>query len=417
MRRLILLLLLAGLASPAVADPQPGDLYREFVWYSVDGEDWRVTDPAAVEKFPRASAFLPNPLRTIRVVDLEHATRAELMLDRWNGHRGSVNKRVRLNDGDWLSVPPVSGVSEDLRPAFLMTQDNPVIEVPLESLHEGDNTLEALCDEEGGFGWGQWGFFAAVLRVYYDRDAKGPDFAASGSVSVDGQTLMPETTVHVKASAPRGVTRVDVLAECLDYDFDGDGHWRGWQGHWHQPSRGEPPVLTNHVGSLRAEPYRLRWDTRWLPDQTRPVRLVARVRDSHGYWTVTPLLDGLTLPRRGVTLIRPLGMDEDFGVREDRVELSVTLPVPEGVTVDTAALHLRTWHGYAGHHEPLDLNGTALPVRGNEHFFDYDRLRLPQAVIREGENRLTFRSTTEHHQLEVLWPGPAIVIRPLDAVP
>ena len=394
------------------AEPQPGDVYREFVWHSTSGRDWRVTDPAAVETFPRAAAFLPNPVRTIRVADLRGATRAELTLDRWNGHRGSINKRVRFNGGDWLDVPPVDVGGADLRPAFLMTQDNTTLEVPISQLVEGDNALEATCDEEGGFGWGQWGFYAAMLRVYYGRDSPGRE-PITGRITVPaaGDTLADDQVVRIDATAGFGVTRIDVLAEFEGYDVDGDGRWREWQSHWHQPSRGEPPVTTGHVGTLRGRPYELRWDTRWVPDQDGPVRLVARVRDSHGFWFVTDVVGGLTLSGRGVELLRPLDVPEDFGVREDRRELSCRFqPLERPEDVAEAALHFRSWHGYAGHHRPLDFNGRELPIRGNEHFFDYDRLPLPAGVLR-GDNVFTVRSDTEHHQLEVLWPGPAVVVR------
>ena len=415
-----------------LCDPQPGDLYREFTWHSITGKDWRVTDPAAVKKFPRAEVFLPNAVRTLRVADLDHAVRAELILDRWNGHRGTINKRVRFNGRDWLPVPEVDLSAADVRvhaadvrPEFLMTQDNPVLAVPLDHLREGDNTLEAACDEDGGFGWGQWGFFAARLRVYYDRAAKNAAdieaseerddpagrFAFSGRVSVrGGLTLTDQTTVAVSTECPRGVTRIEVLARVFDYDIDGDGVFREWREHFVQPSRGEPPVVRGLVASLTAEPYEAVWDTAWLPDQTAPVELIARVRDSYGYWSVTPALGGLRLDRdHSVRLLTPRDMGEDFGVRVDRDTLSLSFP---GVDSAAAArLHLRTWHGYAGHHEPLDLNGRKIPVRGNEHFFDYDRLPVPPDALRPGGNTLTVRSTTHHHQLEVLWPGPAVAVK------
>ena len=52
-----------------------------------------------------SSAFLPNPVLTIDLPDLTGAVRAELILDRWGGHPGTSNKRVRFNGASWLHLP------------------------------------------------------------------------------------------------------------------------------------------------------------------------------------------------------------------------------------------------------------------------------------------------------------------------
>ena len=52
-----------------------------------------------------------------------------------------------------------------------------------------------------------------------------------------------------------------------------------------------------------------------------------------------------------------------------------------------------------------------MPVDGKNHFYDYDLLTFPPSALRNGQNTFSIHSTTEHHMLEVLWPGPAIVVR------
>ena len=76
-----------------------------------------------------------------------------------------------------------------------------------------------------------------------------------------------------------------------------------------------------------------------------------------------------------------------------------------------AVLALRTWHGWDGHHEPLDLNGHRFAIRGKNHHYDYDMLPVPLEALKKGDSVLTIRSNTEHHMLEVLWPGPALIVR------
>ena len=393
------------------ASPPSGSLYREFARHNTGNLQWRVTDDKAVKKFERASAFLPNPVLEMEVDDLEHAIRAEVLLDRWGGHRGTVNKRIRFNHNDWIIVPELEDVPDPIRPENLMFQDNPVVAVPLEHLREGTNTLEADCDEKGGFGWGQWGIYSIVIRVFYDATAKGKEYQIHGEiVSPDNdQSISDHPQIEIEAAAPNGVARIDVLASYEGYDEDGDGSHGGWHASRFQLVRGEANQIRDHVGTLWRTPHRLTWNTHWVPDQ-RPgcVSLVARIQDSRGYWFVTDVVHDLSLVRHdlSVKLYPARGITEDHGVRAGETK-DCFFDLPKAIDVDRideAAVHLRTWHGWDGHHDPIRINDHSMPIEGKNHFYDYDLLELPPAVLRPGENVFRIHSDTEHHQLELLWP-------------
>ncbi len=102
-----------------------------------------------------------------------------------------------------------------------------------------------------------------------------------------------------------------------------------------------------------------------------------------------------------------------FGVRVGQTKsCMIELPPPLRLqAAREAVLALRTWHGWDGHHSPLKLNGQALPIQGKNHHYDFDLLPLPLTALEAGINRFTIHSNTEHHMLEVLWPGPAILGR------
>lgn len=415
----LLCIALAVVCSPCAAQskPQPGDLYREYSLHNGGNLNWRVTDPQAVNKFERASQFLPNPRLELTVEDLEHAIRAEAMLDRWGGHRGTVRKRIRFNGNDWIVVPEIQNTPDGIRPEHLMFQDNPVVDVPLEHFRKGQNIVEGGCDEEGGFGWGQWGMYSLTLRVYYDPESK-PDRRISGQIisPSSGDVLSDDPIIELTADATLGVARIDVLASYDGYDEDGDGRYDGWHESHFQLVRGEPNEIRDHVGTLWKQPYQVSWNTHWIPDQDeKSISLIARVQDTHGYWTVTEPVTGLTLRRDDVQvqLYRARDVPEDFAVRNEQT-LRCYFDIPETDSLELAteaAIHLRTWHGWDGHHHPLKVNDHSFPIQGKNHFYDYDLLPLPTSALRPGENVFEISSDTEHHMLEVLWPGPALVVR------
>ncbi|MEM6688644.1 MAG: hypothetical protein AAF664_04400 [Planctomycetota bacterium] len=404
-------------ANDAKLGPRSGDLYREYHWHAAGDKQWRITDGLATEKFEAARSHLPNATLPLVIDDLEHAIRAELQLDRWGGHRGTINKRVRFNGGQWITIPEISTASKSIRPEQLMFQDNPIVAVPLADLHEGANVFEGDCDESGGFGWGQWGLYAATLRVYFDPSQKG-ERGLGGRITspANGQTIGEDPVVAVEAGAKMGVSRVDVLAAYEGFDTDGDGDFGGYHGATFQLVDGQPAVLRHHVGTIERMPYRLVWNTRWVPDQpAHSIALVARICDSRGYWRVTEPVTGLSLdrPHVAVKMYRPIGVPEDFSVRVGETK-SCTFEIPKEVELSRArdaVMHLRTWHGWDAHHDPIRVNEYELPIGGNNHRYDDDLLQIPTEQLVAGTNQFAISSSTEHHMLEVLWPGPTLAVR------
>lgn len=414
-------LTLSWQASYATAQriPPSGSLYREYTWVSRENKDWRVTDKNAVKRFPqRAAVFLPNPIRQFEIATLKNATRAELIMDRWGGHRGTINKRVRLNGGQWLSVPEPNHIPDHLRAEDVMYQDNVVLAIPLSQLRDGANTLEAACDEEGGFGWGQWGINAFAVRVFYDTDSVRDEVKLSGEIVSPraGSTITDMPRIGVKAQSESGVARIDIVAAYAGYDEDGDGDFGGWHVGTFQWLRGEPMQWRDHVATLWRQPYSTVWNTHWVPDQAPgAISLIARIQDSRGYFYITEPIDEITLQRTGysVRLFPAEGMTTDHGVRADETK-DCFFTVPESVSPDQiaeAAIHFRSWHGWDGHHDPIKFNSHHMPIDGKNHFYDYDLLRVPTDSVVSGRNVFRVHSETEHHQLEVLWPGPALVLR------
>lgn len=386
--------------------PKPGDVYREYIANMAVKDNWRVTDPNPGH--PRKAEYLPNAVLNLDISDLDGAIRAEAVIDRWGGHPGTSGKRIRFNGNEWLPLPELETTPEGERPECYIYQDNPMIEIPLEHLREGMNTFEGLCDDQICFSldWGQWGWYSLILRIYYDKHKRYP---VGKIVSPSaGEKFGDFPTVKVEASAPRGISRVDIIGHYEAFDMDGDGVFTEWQRYYLGTS------LTNHVGSTLSEPWEVTWNTRWIPDQEEgSIKLIARIRDNAGIWSVTDEVGGLSLIRDTVSvkMFKPDSVPPKFTVRVD-IEKSCWVNIPENVSFDQATeatVHLRTWNGIE---DSFILNDSfSSPIGGNNHFFGYSVREIPVSVVVNGANKISFTSPTEHHGPEILWPGPVIMVR------
>ena len=81
--------------------------------------------------------------------------------------------------------------------------------------------------------------------------------------------------------------------------------------------------------------------------------------------------------------------------------------------IERAELHVVIWDGGAGKVEhPLKLNGHPVKVEGKgRHDVLYRRVPVDPSTLRRGVNKVLLHCETEHHGIEVLLPGPSIVVR------
>ncbi len=407
--------------SEAVAQlgPQPGDVYREYSLHNGGNIDWRVTNPKVAHE--DAQKFLPNPILNLQVTDLDHAVRAEALIDRWGGHPRTTQKQIRFNKHKWLRVPELLTTPPGNAPETFMFQDNPIVEVPLNHLREGANTIEGTCGAFGETGWGQWGLYSVILRVYYDPLKKTHTTGTLAS-PLSHATLPENPVIEVAVSDEASVGRVDVVALHRNYDVNGDGVYREWVRSYHQPRRGEPADIRNHVGTRREPPFEVTWDTSWVPDQEPgSVQLIARIQNTDGVWFVTDRVEGLSLGDRPYTahLYPAADVPPKFSSRLGK-PMSCRIVIPDNHDLSKAVgavIHLRTWEGEDKAHKSFTLNDWPHANEGLNHHYDYDVYEVPVEVLKNGGNTFTICSDTKHHALEVLWPGPALTVRYKKAAP
>jgi len=401
----------------------PGLVYKEYTRTMEGLVDWRITDPEAQNSGSSGDSpanWLPNPVLSLDVDDLQGAVRAVAVIDVWGGHVGTSGKQFRLNGNDWHDVPDAEGTPSN--PDCYMHQLTVEVEIPLDQLVEGTNALEGTADDQVCYGWrwGQWGWYAFMLRIYYDPATRSPATASITSPT-PGSVLRADPMIEIDASSPAGIDRVDVIGRYLDYDNDGDGIFEEWQQSYHKFVNDDVMTLRSHVGTDTAAPYAIEWDTNWIPDQTADaVALIARVRDADGLWTVTDRVEDLSLVRRGiqVALYPPENVPERYWVRDSWTAGS-TVTLPNDTSLNTAIgarIAMRTWNGSnsgasSGQDASIQLNGWELPGIGAGYNYDFDAIPLPVGVLDPGLNDFAATSASIGHGIEILWPGPAVVVR------
>jgi hypothetical protein len=410
LNRIFLFLLISF--SILFGQPRSGDIYREYSrTMGQTNHNWRVTDPNVRDE--RAFKHLPNAVLHIDIGDLKDAVRAEALIDRWGGHPGTSNKKIRFNENPWIQIPELKTTPAGQEPDRFVYQDNPIINIPLNHLKEGDNTFEGTCDDPDKK-WPQWGWDGIVIRIYYKSGKSHP----VGNIvePKNGGTFGENPQIKVETESEAGIERIDFLGYYDGYDENGDGIYKEWhRQYW--CVRGDSIIdIRYHIGTANKKPFQVTWDTRWIPDQEAgAIKMLARIKDKNGLWYVTqPVVDlSLRRPNVSVKIYKSYDVPESFTTRIGQTK-SCKIDIPDSDNLKQATevlFHLRTWNGTVQLHEPFKINDWAHQLEGISHNFDYDIIPVPLSAVKNGENSIIFFSKTEAHGVEVLWPGPALTIR------
>lgn len=409
-RRYLLLLCLITVKGLAQQGPRPGDIYREYAVNLRTEDNWRVTDPGATH--PGAAEFLPNPVLSLQIDDLDKAVRAEVLMDIWGGHPGTSGKQFRFNANSWIDIPRVPPLV--ISSQCYMKQYNVILDLPLEYLHEGENTFEGTSGRQvcGNFNWGQWGWYVMMVRVYYQPEKAHT--AGQISYPLSGDTITDDPVIEISTADSGSVSSVQILGHYYGYDEDGDGYYKDWHRAYHDTE------ISGHIGTLEETPFQHTWNTRHIPDQEAgSVSFLARVQDTSGIWFVSGIVNGITLQRPdslSVRMHKAYDVQERFWVRAGQSKHCYINVNDPGQAME-AYLYHRTWN--AGDDEaaggtiekPLRVNGHAYKCYGKNHRFALSGVQIATGDLKEGANKIAYTSNTVHHGIEILWPGPALVVR------
>jgi len=324
-------------------------------------------------------------------------------------HDGTRGLAIRVNDHDWIEIPECANIPT---PQWdYQHHTYPVVPIPLEQLKRGmGNTFQMRVAPEQEWNWPQSLINGVHFRIYYDP-AKKPH-PTGRIISLEREeSAREEVRIEIEASSPSGaVRRVDCVGKCEDVNFEGDGRYTQWHYHFYHGK------LTNHIGSALESPWCVTWDTTWVPDQKRPIRIAARIVDETGLIFMTPP-KRWELKRQGVSveLCKPYDIPKKWVTRSGEHAEHFDLA---GDPARATALQL-AWSSWSpGYMNGLYINDVKVfDCEGPKYKYFAHRVTVDDtSMLRRGQNTLKTGKTPLYngqmvHGMEVNWPGIMVLVR------
>jgi len=253
------------------AQPKSGDLFKEYTWTTqdIDGPEkhFRVGGKIGyrntLDKFNeqiKKDGWIKFPY----ILDLKKATRAEIQIEKNLCHEDTKGLAISLNENGWITFPESDSIPE---PQWdYLHHIYPVVPIPISSLKKTYNTFMLRVDDEQEWDWPQNLVYGVILRIYYEKDVYRP--------SVKWRTPRPRKSISEKTvleitSETDKITNVDFMANYEDVNYEGDGIYSRWHYHYYCTK------MMHHIGSKSEAPWKVTWNTEWVPDQKKPISIGA----------------------------------------------------------------------------------------------------------------------------------------------
>jgi hypothetical protein len=343
--------------------------------------------------------------------DIPCLTSAGLYMELWGGHPGLGRKRFSFNGRRWNEIPDTG--TEANQCAYIY----PTVPFRAADLVDGVNSLQFTADRGTTF-WGHYIVDNAAVRTGLADGHEDVGKLKLGSrrprVVLEGSTAALGDSVRLRLEADAGLRQaietVDYYAFYDGYDDNGSGSGRSWHGYTLNR------IPRGHVGTSQQWPFVVAWDTRMIPTQDAPMEIKAMVRFLNGICYETEVLGGCAFPedRPETRLCGCASMPHPFWTRAGQPqEASIEVPL-DPRRIEKALLLARIWDGGEGNvADAFTLNGTAYGItsRFAVHDLVFSRQEVDAGRLRMGANAVRVLSDTEHHGIEVVLPGPALIVR------
>ena len=339
---------------------------------------------------------------------LDQLAEAYLYLEMWGGHPGTANKRVTVNGRSTYAIPEMGTATENC------TYQYPRIPLKITDLVNGYNVFQFACDSGDSF-WGHFLIDNVCLQLVLKNE--NPALNAAGLQSFTAEVMAASQNadtiqLQLQASDLSKIAKVEYHGYYTGYDDNGNNLEHDWHGY----TKNKLPE--NIIGSSEKAPFSVTWNTSMLPAQNAvKVKAVIHFKDNDEIVYISPEKGNIIIPARPgaqVTLFKSSDIPHPFWSRANKLNTCTIYTDAVPKTIEKAELHILIWDGGAGTvQDHFKFNGHPLQLASGAHAHDviYRIFELDPTWIKSGENKIELLSDTEHHGIEVLLPGPALVIR------
>jgi len=414
-------ILILGILLPLKGYSQP-QFFRQY-WMEYNSQI-NNTNPAGRPERPRVGDRLMsthpehwsrteaqvNGLIMINIPDtIMNIDHTELWLELWGGHPGTAGKRFQINGGRVYPIPDRPTAENNCEYIY------PVIPFEFRDLVKGNNAIQFGCDRGTTF-WGHFIIDQLAVRCYLKQDdyfltSTGLNkFFAKPAVRSKILSDNTEISLDFTGTFEDQIAAVHYFARYAGYDANGSENENYWHGYTHDR------VYKGHLGTSDKAPFPVNWNTSMIPDQPGPMAVKALVEFKNGLCFWSDVIEGLNFPgkRLRVQIFYCTSLPAPFWSRNNQEKIAF-IDLPDDISrIVNAEIHIRIWDGGEGNiGEPFTLNAIPYKITSGKAIHDlvYTVNMVDPKDLKPGINEIRLLSDTEHHGIEICWPGPALIIK------
>lgn len=414
MKRIWIFIFLCFVIIEGIAQPKPGDIFRDYVWVTPEESgyaflrvigDGDYREPVNFAKVYPENCFEDGWLKFPHNIDLKHAVKAEIQVEKLLSHDGTRGLAVKVNTSGWLKFPEPEKLPE---PQYDYLYHNyPMVEVPLEFLKNEGNRIRFTVDSVQRFNMPQNILYGIHLRVYYSEKKSHPNAEISGIKNSD----MIGEKVSLQLKNGKGdIEKVDYVGFYEDVNYESDGEYLQWH---YTFLRGE---MQHHIGTSKSAPFKVEWNTEWIPDQKNPFMVGAIIQDKNGLCYFTKTVENLTFNRGySIELCKPFNQPTMWATREKVFEENFQLSGNPEQAMEFQLIW-STWS--PGYMNGIYLNDWLVFIKEGCHYCPgFHRVTMDSKfMLKLGVNSIKTGLTplvNGHmvHGAEILFPGIMVLVK------
>lgn len=408
-----ILLLMIFYICNALAQPQPGDVYKNYYWTTGESQykflrvigDGDYREPVNFTEVYPKDKIKDGWVLLEHDVDLDKAIRAEVQIEKLLSHDETENLSIKVNHSQWVRFPESKYVPEPQ--SRYLNHDYPVVTIPLKYIKKGiDNKFRFKVDSTQRFGMPQNILYGVCLRIYY-KSSKSHAFAKLKDIY--DNKIQEKQSLELQ-NIKGNIDEVDFVGFYEDVNYQTDGKYRQWQ---YTYFRGE---MKHQIGHVSEAPFQTIWDTEWVPDQEDPIEVGAIIKDKSGICYFTESLKNLDLDRDfEVRLCKPFNQPQLWATREGEFTHAFNL----GCNPEEAIEFRLVWLSWSpGYFNGIYLNDWVVFTReGHKYtpgFHVYQSkecymLNWGINTVKTGKTPKVFGNMV--HGAEVLFPGVMALVK------